>query len=298
MEATAKHEYEATAEDELSFRKGELLVVLQASGNWYKAELDGREGFIPKNFITLHLPSWYQENFSRGDAAEKLMQQPDGAFLLRGNLDAAQGNLCISVRHAAGVQHLKVLRDSRGQYFLWSEKFPSLNQLVEHYKHYSISQHSQVLLLETEQQQGLNNGRPLPAPPFSSCPPPPVAARQVTTRQVTTRQVTTRQVTTRQVTTRQVTSGQKDEEYILSQQQQGLNNGRPLPAPPFSSCPPPPVTARQVRAMYSFHAEETDELAFDVGDVISVLECSDPAWWSGRVGGRTGLFPSNYTRPV
>lgn len=54
----------------------------------------------------------------------------------------------------------------------------------------------------------------------------------------------------------------------------------------------------QVRVLYSFHAEETDELGFNAGDIIKVLECSDQAWWKGQLRGKTGLFPSNYTKPI
>lgn len=57
-------------------------------------------------------------------------------------------------RHAADVQHFKVMRDSRGQYYLWSKKFPSLNQLVDHYKKNSISKLSQTFLQETQEQVG------------------------------------------------------------------------------------------------------------------------------------------------
>ncbi|TNN24152.1 GRB2-related adapter protein 2 [Liparis tanakae] len=33
-----------------------LCQVLQTSGNWYKAELNGQEGLVPRNFINIHLP--------------------------------------------------------------------------------------------------------------------------------------------------------------------------------------------------------------------------------------------------
>lgn len=64
--------------------------------------------------------------------------------------------LCIlyHCRHAAHVQHFKVMRNSRGQYYLWSEKFPSLNQLVEYYKKNSVSKQSQMFLKDTDQQVG------------------------------------------------------------------------------------------------------------------------------------------------
>ena len=46
MEAVAKHDFNKTAEDELSFRKTQILKVLNKEDdmNWYRAELDGQEG--------------------------------------------------------------------------------------------------------------------------------------------------------------------------------------------------------------------------------------------------------------
>lgn len=51
----------------------------------------------------------------------------------------------------------------------------------------------------------------------------------------------------------------------------------------------------QVKALYNFTAEEDDELGFSAGDIIEVLDRSDPSWWKGRLRGRSGLFPANYT---
>ncbi|RXG74043.1 Protein E(sev)2B [Armadillidium vulgare] len=52
MEAIAKHDFCATAEDELSFRKGSVLNM-EDDINWYRAELDGKEGLIPSNYIEM-----------------------------------------------------------------------------------------------------------------------------------------------------------------------------------------------------------------------------------------------------
>uniref|UniRef100_A0A8B9JMI4 Growth factor receptor-bound protein 2b n=1 Tax=Astyanax mexicanus TaxID=7994 RepID=A0A8B9JMI4_ASTMX len=55
MEAIAKYDFKATADDELSFKRGEVLKVLneECDQNWYKAELNGKDGFIPKNYIEM-----------------------------------------------------------------------------------------------------------------------------------------------------------------------------------------------------------------------------------------------------
>jgi len=61
MEAVAKHDFNATAEDELSFRKHQILKVLNKEDdmNWFRAELDGQEGLIPSNYIEMKPHSWY-----------------------------------------------------------------------------------------------------------------------------------------------------------------------------------------------------------------------------------------------
>jgi len=47
MEAVALHDFYARADDELSFRKGSILKVLQKDEkNWFKAEQYGKEGLI------------------------------------------------------------------------------------------------------------------------------------------------------------------------------------------------------------------------------------------------------------
>uniref|UniRef100_A0A3Q4MNR5 Osteoclast-stimulating factor 1 n=1 Tax=Neolamprologus brichardi TaxID=32507 RepID=A0A3Q4MNR5_NEOBR len=181
MEATAKFDFEAKAEDDLSFKRGDCLKILQTSGNWYRAEHNGAMGFVPKNYIDIHIPSWYQENTSRTDAQEILMSQPVGAFLIRSSRKPSPGDFSISVRHPADVQHFRVMRDSRGQYYLWSEKFPSLNQLVEYYKKKSISKQSLLLLKETQKEvreRGDSNKLqpPLPICPRSDRTPSPVRA--------------------------------------------------------------------------------------------------------------------------
>lgn len=52
----------------------------------------------------------------------------------------------LPVRHENDVQHFKVMKDNKGQYFLWSEKFTSLNKLVEFYKVTSISKTREIYL--------------------------------------------------------------------------------------------------------------------------------------------------------
>ncbi|KAK8788141.1 hypothetical protein V5799_022083 [Amblyomma americanum] len=61
----------------------------------------------------------------------------------------------------------------------------------------------------------------------------------------------------------------------------------------------------QVRATYKYTAEDVDELNFESGEIIRVIEYDDPeeqeeGWLMGikESTGEKGLFPANFTRPI
>ncbi|CAF89440.1 unnamed protein product, partial [Tetraodon nigroviridis] len=147
MEAQGKYDFMATGDTELSFRKGDILKVghSESGASWFKAEMNGQEGYVPQNYIEIQTPRWFQENASRSAAEELLRHKGVGEFVIRG-CQSSPGEFSISVRHESDVQHFKVMRDSRGQYFLWSEKFTSLNKLVDFYRTSSISKTREIYL--------------------------------------------------------------------------------------------------------------------------------------------------------
>ncbi|GAB6031948.1 hypothetical protein CHUAL_010332 [Chamberlinius hualienensis] len=67
----------------------------------------------------------------------------------------------------------------------------------------------------------------------------------------------------------------------------------------------PPGVLYRVRATYKYEKEDDDELSFDVGEMIQVIEYEDPedqeeGWLMGVVESSQlkGLFPANFTRPI
>lgn len=50
--AVALYDYEATNETELSFKEGDILTITERDGSgWWYAEIDGRVGFTPANYL-------------------------------------------------------------------------------------------------------------------------------------------------------------------------------------------------------------------------------------------------------
>uniref|UniRef100_A0A3Q3XME2 Osteoclast-stimulating factor 1 n=1 Tax=Mola mola TaxID=94237 RepID=A0A3Q3XME2_MOLML len=288
MEARGKYDFTATANDELSFRKGDILKILSPQDEWYKAEMNGHEGFVPQNYIEMQTPSWFKEDASRSAAEELLRHKDVGDFVIRG-CQSSPGDFSISVKHESDVQHFKVMKDSRGQYFLWSEKFTSLNKLVEFYKVTSISKTREIYL-----NDGSSDSRALAAAQsvsmaavFINPPGYPAAAIAASSRRAS------------------------DQPHNQLAKRAGLEErahtiGHTGQSSPVSFAHPPRRTSEtmplacsvQVKALYDFTAEEDDELGFRAGDVIEVLDRSDASWWKGRLRGNSGLFPANYTMPL
>uniref|UniRef100_A0AAA9SRE1 GRB2 related adaptor protein n=1 Tax=Bos taurus TaxID=9913 RepID=A0AAA9SRE1_BOVIN len=152
MESVALYSFQATESDELAFNKGDTLKILNMEDdqNWYKAELRGAEGFVPKNYIRLKPHPWYSGRISRQLAEEILMKRNhQGAFLIRES-ESSPGEFSVSVNYGDQVQHFKVLRDPSGKYYLWEEKFNSLNELVAFYRTTTIAKKRQVFLQDEE----------------------------------------------------------------------------------------------------------------------------------------------------
>ncbi|KAI8983196.1 BAR-domain-containing protein [Trametes punicea] len=74
--------------------------------------------------------------------------------------------------------------------------------------------------------------------------------------------------------------------------------GKKAPPPPPPVKPKPKPATQYVVALYDFAAQAEGDLDFKAGDRIEVIERTDSTedWWTGRLNGRTGVFPGNYVQ--
>ncbi|KAM7009020.1 GRB2-related adapter protein-like [Tautogolabrus adspersus] len=146
MEAVALFSFTASEADEISFQKGDIIKVTEMEDDscWFTAEIQGKRGYVPENYISLLPYPWFAGRVSRLDAEKRLRWQDTGVFLVRES-ESAPGEFSVSVSYGDRVEHFRVL-EGGGQYCIWDESFCSLNRLVDFYRTHSIAVEKVVLL--------------------------------------------------------------------------------------------------------------------------------------------------------
>lgn len=56
----------------------------------------------------------------------------------------------------------------------------------------------------------------------------------------------------------------------------------------------------QARALFTFEADQEGDLGFKKGEIITITKRTENKedWWTGKIGDRTGIFPSNYVEAM
>ncbi|XP_076617458.1 SH3 domain-containing kinase-binding protein 1 isoform X3 [Chaetodon auriga] len=80
-----------------------------------------------------------------------------------------------------------------------------------------------------------------------------------------------------------------------------LSNGR---ASPVSDAGVRPgrkgeqIRKRRCKAAFSYVPQHEDELELKIGDIIEIIAEVEEGWWEGFLNGKTGMFPSNFTKEI
>ncbi|KAF7231562.1 tyrosine-protein kinase Fyn [Nothobranchius furzeri] len=143
----ALYDYEARTEDDLSFKKGEKLQIVNGTeGDWWDAHslTTGGSGYIPSNYVapvdSIQAEDWYFGKLGRKDAERQLLAagNPRGTYLIRES-ETTKEAFSLSIRDWDGVRgdhvkHYKIRKlDSGGCYITTRAQFETLQQLVQHY---------------------------------------------------------------------------------------------------------------------------------------------------------------------
>jgi len=70
-----------------------------------------------------------------------------------------------------------------------------------------------------------------------------------------------------------------------------------IPNPPSSSGSSSQIKYK-ARVTFQYDPVQEDELSLEVGEVVEVLEDDEEGWWTGRLNGKTGVFPSNFCEVI
>ncbi|XP_018588398.2 intersectin-2b isoform X1 [Scleropages formosus] len=278
LQAQALCSWMAKTENDLTFSKDDMITVLEEQDNWYLGELDGVQGWFPKSYVTL-LPGRDTNpdlTYPTVDGSDSTEASPLEEYVALytyespepGDLTFSQGDT-ILVTEREGEWWRGCIGDRAGV-------FPS-----NYVKPKEIDASS-------------NNGRP-----GLSGKKPEIA--QVSTAYAATglEQLNLAPGQLILILSKNPTGWWLGELQARGKKRQkgwfpashvkllGSNSGKSTPAL---------VPLCQVISMYDYSAVNEDEMSFSKGQLINVLDKSNPDWWRGEVNGVTGLFPTNYVK--
>uniref|UniRef100_A0A8C3SSD8 Tyrosine-protein kinase n=1 Tax=Chelydra serpentina TaxID=8475 RepID=A0A8C3SSD8_CHESE len=146
----ALFDYQGRTKEDLSFRAGDKLEVLDTSqeGWWYASLLldsgstrPGQKlrGYIPANYVaadeSIEAEAWFFGSVTRADAEKQLLcpENQAGAFLIRES-ESQKGEFSLSVFDGAVVKHYRIRQEAEEGFFLSKKNiFKTLNPFVDHY---------------------------------------------------------------------------------------------------------------------------------------------------------------------
>jgi len=138
----ALYDYDARTDEDLSFKKGEHLEILNdTQGDWWfaRSKATKLEGYIPSNYVaklkSIEAEPWYFGKIKRMEAEKKLLlaQNDHGAYLIRDS-ESRRNDYSLSVRDGDTVKHYRIRQLDEGGFFIARRTtFRTLQELVEHY---------------------------------------------------------------------------------------------------------------------------------------------------------------------
>ena len=295
----------------------------------YKAEQYGRVGEIPSHHVMLKPHPWFFGTTTRLQAEAILKRRPraDGEFLIRES-ESSRGHFSMSVMYKGTVEHFHIRRQPGGFYELWSwARYSSLNELVAKHRVMSICRSRNLFLLDMAAidevramyevvakqfgelnfqrrevitviddgdkvtWRGLCGDRSGVFPAYCVRPVNPVNLKARALRDYDPLQCD-----------KYLTFKRGDIVTVIDEADmvwwRGFCNGQVGLFPSTSVREMGESDVFQVRASLHFEAQGPEDLPFNTGDLITVIDGTDKERWCGRRGSRVGVFPASYVKRI
>nr|XP_033799791.1 tyrosine-protein kinase BTK [Geotrypetes seraphini] len=144
----ALYDYTPLNVKDLPLRKGEEYLILEESNlPWWRAQdKDGRQGYIPSNYITetrdpLEMHEWYSKNMTRSQAEQLLKEESkEGGFIVRDSSKAGKYTVSVFAKSAMEpqglIRHYVVCQSAQNQYYLAEKHLhDSIPELIMYHQH-------------------------------------------------------------------------------------------------------------------------------------------------------------------
>ncbi|KAM4633515.1 intersectin-2a isoform 2-T2 [Polymixia lowei] len=251
----------------LSFSQGDLISVLQQKEDWWLGQLNGSQGWFPKGYVTPEAGS--NADVDASDTLDSVQLEEYVALYTyespeAGDLTFVEGDV-VMVTEREGEWWRGCIGDRTGV-------FPS------------------------------NYVRPVE--PEVTRPGGPTKKPEIAQAIATTVAPTMQQLSLSPGQLIVVLAKNSTGWWLGELQARGKKRQRgwfhsshvKLLGPSSGKSTPAPLPVCQVIAMYDYTAANQDELSFSKGQLINVLDKTNPDWWKGEANGVTGLLPTNYIK--
>uniref|UniRef100_A0A8D2PYH2 Intersectin-1 n=1 Tax=Zosterops lateralis melanops TaxID=1220523 RepID=A0A8D2PYH2_ZOSLA len=271
LQAQALYPWRAKKDNHLNFNKNDVITVLEQQDMWWFGEVQGQKGWFPKSYVKLisgpiRKSTRYFQNKDLTSSVERYIAMYTYESSEQGDLTFQQGDL-ILVTKKDGDWWTGTLGDKSGV-------FPS----------------NYVRLKDSE--------APGAAGKTGSLGKKPEIAQVIASYTATGPEQLTLAPGQLILIRKKNPGGWWEGELQARGKKRQIGwfpaNYVKLLSPGTSD--PSPLAVCQVIGMYDYSAQNDDELAFNKGQIITVLNREDPDWWKGEVNGHVGLFPSNYVK--
>uniref|UniRef100_A0A4W6EL34 Intersectin 2a n=1 Tax=Lates calcarifer TaxID=8187 RepID=A0A4W6EL34_LATCA len=260
--ARAVSSWSATSETHLSLSSGDAITaVLQQRDEWWLGQLNGTQGWFPKSYVTLETGGNLEGKYKY--VALYTYESPEA-----GDLTFVEGDV-VMVTEREGEWWRGCIGDHLGV-------FPS----------------NYVRPVEPEVSQVVSR-------PGAPAKKPEIAQALTATVAPTMHQLHLSPGQLIVVLAKNSTGWWLGELQARGKKRQRgwfHSSHVKLLGPSSSKSSPSPLPVCQVIAMYDYTAANRDELSFSKGQLINILDKTNPDWWKGEVNGVTGLLPTNYVK--